>query len=236
MARKAAPRIWGIRIGVALLAGVIVGAIVGVIGVNTLDRGGSARKGTLESTIDSIANGKAQSSRPERTRDRETEAPRVLPAPDNSVTAGGVDAADRTADQTAEANATAAAVAAGAAPPIPALPAPPQSINSVPLDSIRAAVRVVPSINNVVIPDLVGLEEGTARGRLMSMGLRIGTSSFRASNRATGIVIATVPPALAYANPGSTVSLVLSNGRLPVDSTTVAASVTARSSVRGKSR
>ena len=186
MARKTSLRTWSIRIGAALIAGLIVGAIIGIIGVNTLDPGRSAAKGTLESTIDSIATGKARSSRPERNN----------PAEPPSVP-----------------------VFEEAAPPVA-------------VDSTVNEGSVVPSIDNVVIPDLVGLEEGAARVQLMGMGLRIGTSSFRPSRRPTGTVIATVPPALAYTNPGDTVRLVLSNGRPPRDSISVSVATTAPASSR----
>ena len=230
MARKTPLRVWGIRIGIALLAGIVVGAIVGVIGVNTLDPGGRAASGTLESTIDSIATGKAQSPRAERAREVESPAPRVEPQTETTSTASRSETTDLTpvadsaANQLAEAKNMAAMLASQ------------PRVNSIRPDSIRAAERVVPSINNVVIPDLVGLEEGAARGRLMSMGLRIGMSTFRASRRATGIVVATVPPAFAYVNPGGTVTLVLSNGRLPIDSMIAGSAATARPTLRAQNR
>ncbi len=67
------------------------------------------------------------------------------------------------------------------------------------------------------VPDVVGLEEGPARERLLDAGLLVGDVQFRASSSPAGIVLATTPPAGNLLAPTGTVSLVLSDGRSPID-------------------
>ncbi len=72
--------------------------------------------------------------------------------------------------------------------------------------------------SNVVVPDLVGVEEGAARTALTSAGLTAGGTEFRSSRSPTGTVLATVPVFGASVKRGTAISLVLSDGRAPADS------------------
>ena len=67
------------------------------------------------------------------------------------------------------------------------------------------------------VPDVVGLEEGPARDKLLEAGLLVGDVQFRASSSAAGIVLATTPPAGSLLASSGTVSLVISDGRSPAD-------------------
>ncbi len=67
------------------------------------------------------------------------------------------------------------------------------------------------------VPDVVGLEEGPARTRLLDGGMVVGDVEFRASSAPAGTVLATTPPAGSLLAAGSTVSLVISDGRPPAD-------------------
>jgi len=69
----------------------------------------------------------------------------------------------------------------------------------------------------VSIPDVIGLEEGPAREKLLEAGLLVGEVQFRASSSPAGIVLATTPPAGSVLAASGTVSLVLSDGRSPAD-------------------
>ena len=69
----------------------------------------------------------------------------------------------------------------------------------------------------LVVPDVVGLEEGSARDKLLDAGLLVGDIEFRASSSPAGIVLATTPPAGSLLASTSTVSLVISDGRAPGD-------------------
>ncbi|WP_411279805.1 PASTA domain-containing protein [Gemmatimonas sp.] len=67
------------------------------------------------------------------------------------------------------------------------------------------------------VPDVVGLEEGPARDKLLEAGLLVGDVQFRASTSPAGIVLATTPPAGSLLAASGTVSLVISDGRSPAD-------------------
>lgn len=67
------------------------------------------------------------------------------------------------------------------------------------------------------VPDVVGLEEGPARDKLIEAGLLVGDVQFRASSSAAGIVLATTPPAGSQLAASGAVSLVISDGRPPAD-------------------
>jgi hypothetical protein len=69
----------------------------------------------------------------------------------------------------------------------------------------------------VPVPDVVGLEEGPAREKLLEAGLLVGDVQFRASGSQAGIVLATTPPAGSLLAGSGTVSLVISDGRSPAD-------------------
>lgn len=64
-----------------------------------------------------------------------------------------------------------------------------------------------------VVPDLVGADEGAARNALATLGLEVSGVEFRASASPAGTVLATTPSAGARIARGSTVALVLSDGR-----------------------
>ncbi len=87
-----------------------------------------------------------------------------------------------------------------------------------------SAAQVVPAADSaatenvlVSIPDVIGLEEGPAREKLLEAGLLVGEVQFRASSSPAGIVLATTPPAGGGLAANSLVSLVLSDGRSPAD-------------------
>ena len=87
-----------------------------------------------------------------------------------------------------------------------------------------SAAQVVPAADSaatenvlVSIPDVIGLEEGPAREKLLEAGLLVGEVQFRASSSPAGIVLATTPPAGSGLAANSAVSLVLSDGRSPAD-------------------
>ncbi len=67
------------------------------------------------------------------------------------------------------------------------------------------------------VPEVVGLEEGSARDKLLEAGLLVGDVQFRASTSPAGIVLATTPPAGSLMASSGTVSLVISDGRSIAD-------------------
>ena len=67
------------------------------------------------------------------------------------------------------------------------------------------------------VPDVVGLEEGPARDKLLEAGLLVGDVQFRASSSPAGTVLAATPPAGSLLAASGTVSLVISDGRAPAD-------------------
>lgn len=88
-------------------------------------------------------------------------------------------------------------------------------------DSASLAKQVADSAANaevpVPVPDVVGLEEGSAREKLLEAGLLVGDVQFRASSSPAGIVLATTPPAGSLLAASGTVTLVISDGRSPAD-------------------
>lgn len=70
----------------------------------------------------------------------------------------------------------------------------------------------------IVVPDLIGVEEGAARTSLATAGFVVGTTEFRPSKSPAGTVLTTLPAAGASVARGTSVALVLSDGRPPVDS------------------
>jgi len=67
------------------------------------------------------------------------------------------------------------------------------------------------------VPDVIGLEEGPARDKLLQAGILVGDVQFRASSSPAGIVLATTPPAGSLVASSGTVALVISDGRSPAD-------------------
>ena len=88
-------------------------------------------------------------------------------------------------------------------------------------DSAAQATKAADSaaVDDVLlpVPDVVGLEEGRARDKLLEAGLLVGDVQFRASTSPAGIVLATTPPAGSLLGASATVSLVISDGRSPAD-------------------
>ena len=164
--RASLARLWSIRFGVVLAAGLAVGAAAGVVGVNTLEPGRPSEPDSLQLLLDSIAKGTA-------------------PASTTTNTVGG-----------------------RPAPPAPDQPPPPDT--------------VVAQENEVNVPDLIGLEEGVARVSLHSADLTVGTIEFRASASPVGTVLATVPVFGTSVQRRTPITLVLSDGRTPVDTSLVA--------------
>ncbi|MES2523699.1 MAG: PASTA domain-containing protein [Gemmatimonadota bacterium] len=86
------------------------------------------------------------------------------------------------------------------------------------LDSMNRAVdTIVAAPDTVSVPDLIGVEEGAARTIILGNGLTVGPVEFRASATPAGTVIATIPVFGTAVDRGTAVSLVLSDGRPPVD-------------------
>ena len=88
-------------------------------------------------------------------------------------------------------------------------------------DSASQAEQAADSAANedalLPVPDVVGLEEGAARERLLEAGLLVGEVQFRASSSPAGLVLATTPPAGSLLITSGTVTLVISDGRSPAD-------------------
>ncbi|MEI6740028.1 MAG: PASTA domain-containing protein [Gemmatimonadaceae bacterium] len=66
-----------------------------------------------------------------------------------------------------------------------------------------------------IIPEVAHLEEGAARNVLETGGLSIGTVEFKASTDLAGTVLGTVPAAGLRVRPGTSITLIVSNGRPP---------------------
>lgn len=82
----------------------------------------------------------------------------------------------------------------------------------------QAAAADTATPATVSVPDLVGVDEGGARSALEDVGLTVAGTEFRASRSPAGTVLATVPVFGSAVARGSAVTLVLSDGRAPVDS------------------
>jgi len=89
-------------------------------------------------------------------------------------------------------------------------------------DSSAAAERqqrYTDSIENAklpaTVPDVVGLEEGAARARIAESRLVVGVVQLEDSRTAAGTVIRTEPVAGETLGANASVSLVLSNGKIP---------------------
>ncbi len=84
---------------------------------------------------------------------------------------------------------------------------------------------------NVLVPSLIGLTQGSAGQQLGSLGLSLGgLTSAPSSQYASGLVIASDPPAGTPVAPGSSVSIVVSTGPPPTTTTTSTTSTTVPSS------
>ncbi len=69
----------------------------------------------------------------------------------------------------------------------------------------------------IPVPDLVGMQEGPAREKLLEAGLLAGEVVFSASTSPAGTVLGTDPPSRSMLPVSSAVSLVISDGRNPAD-------------------
>jgi len=87
-------------------------------------------------------------------------------------------------------------------------------------DDAAANTKAPSADSTIVVPDLVGVEEGAARTALADAGFMVGGTEFRSSRSPTGTVLATQPVSGAAVARGTTVSLILSDGRAPADSVT----------------
>jgi PASTA domain len=73
-------------------------------------------------------------------------------------------------------------------------------------------------VNGVVVPQLIGMEEGDARNAITRAGFTIGTVTFKSSPEPLGTVVESFPvPGEAVPLP-ATVSLILSDGKGRTDS------------------
>ena len=79
--------------------------------------------------------------------------------------------------------------------------------------------RYVDSVENAklpaTVPDVIGLEEGVARTRIAEARLLVGVVQLEDSRTAAGTVIRTQPAVGEALKANASVSLVLSNGRIP---------------------
>lgn len=79
-----------------------------------------------------------------------------------------------------------------------------------------SAAEAVPDVL-LPVPDVIGLEEGPARDRMRDAGLLVGEVLFRASRSPAGTVLATTPPAGSLLAATTAITLYISDGRTPVD-------------------
>ncbi len=85
--RASLTRVWGIRLGIALAAGLVAGATVGIVGVNTLEPGRPQQADSLQLMLDSIAKGQSPVAVKERVvTEVQPAAPTVDSAPSNNET------------------------------------------------------------------------------------------------------------------------------------------------------
>lgn len=76
-----------------------------------------------------------------------------------------------------------------------------------------AAIAAAAAAAELTVPDVIGLEEGVARTRVIEAGLTIGPVQFEDSRTAAGTVLRTLPGPGESVAPGTSVTLILSNGR-----------------------
>lgn len=73
----------------------------------------------------------------------------------------------------------------------------------------------------VIVPSVIDFQEGDARNAILDAGLQVGEVQFRPSGTPAGTVLGTFPMQGARVPLLSAVTLVLSDGRAPVDSLNV---------------
>lgn len=86
------------------------------------------------------------------------------------------------------------------------------------LDRNVDSLAIEAAASGVAVPELVGMDEGSARAVIASVGFSMGAVQTRPSRLPAGTVLSTAPAGHAFAAPGSPIALVLSNGRIPPDS------------------
>jgi len=93
----------------------------------------------------------------------------------------------------------------------------PQSIADAPSEELPPQ-DVTPPTTGVLVPQLIGLEEGDARTAILRAGFAVGSVTFKSSPQPLGIVVESIPvPGEAVVLP-ATVSLILSDGKGRPDS------------------
>lgn len=90
--------------------------------------------------------------------------------------------------------------------------------NAAATEETPPATEAAPSTNGILVPKLVGLEEGAARDAITRAGFTVGTVMFKSSAAPAGTVLSTFPmPGESVPLP-ATVNLILSDGRPRPDS------------------
>jgi hypothetical protein len=108
-------------------------------------------------------------------------------------------------------------IAKGRIPKKGTVAAPPPDI--IPYDTLTGTMAPpTDSTAGLSIPEVRGLEEGPARDRLRDAGFRIAGVEFRASGEPAGTVLQTIPAGGLLVPRETQLTLVLSDGKLPVDS------------------
>jgi serine/threonine-protein kinase len=82
---------------------------------------------------------------------------------------------------------------------------------------IRDSITLARDPDAVTVPNVIAMDEGTARNALTQTGLVVGQIEFLASRQSAGTVLGSAPSAGARARAGSAVSLIVSDGRAPPD-------------------
>ena len=86
------------------------------------------------------------------------------------------------------------------------------------LDRSVDSLAIEAAAGGVAVPELVGMDEGSARAVIASVGFSMGAVQTRPSRLPAGTVLSATPSGHTFAAPGSPIALVLSNGRIPPDS------------------
>ncbi len=159
--RSATARTWLIRGLLATVFGLSVGAVVGVMGVRSLEPGRPIARDSVLLLLDSLSGASNRAPADARSRRREADS---------------ADAALR-------------------------------------VQRIRDSIALART--TVTVPDVIGLEEGIARTRLVEARLAVGPVEFEDSRAPAGTVLRTSPGPGDSHQLNAIVSLVLSNGRVP---------------------
>lgn len=194
--------------GIALAAGLVLGAAAGVKVVDRFDPG---RPGGIDSLrIMSGVASKAVDTQLDDDLDRARAGSRNA-APGRASETSGNAANEADADTAADSVANIASDADSAE----------QATQPVVAAMDSTTDRIT---HQIAIPILVNLQEGDARSALRRAGFEIGEVKFRSSALPAGTVLATEPAAGSLRDPGSTVNLILSDGRREADSTAFSSS------------